>query len=410
MIPRILRDHDGWPYGWVAVRGHLPRQQAERPYTPAAMHFRFVLSLLASASLSIACDNKKPDSLPTPTTKDMPPATGPAAIDTAAALPKGRAFDPSQLAVFAPLPEKIERPDNLLTDEKVALGKMLWFDTRLSKGQDVSCNSCHDVTKSGADDAPISTGTKKQKGTRHTPTIFNAAGGFAQGWDGRWALVEEAVVPHAGQATVMGVDEKRFVDTIASVPAYAAAFKKSFPDAKGVVSAETVSMAIGAYTRKLLTPSRWDKFIAGDQAALTDDEKAGLGVFLDSNCMTCHAGKYVGAAQNQKLGVAKAWPLDGGTPELGRYEVTKQDVDRGVFKVPTLRNVTKTAPYLHDGSIASLEDLTKLMSRHQVGRELTDAQSKAIVTFLGALSGDPPKDLVSRPVLPPSGPKTPKAD
>jgi cytochrome c peroxidase len=359
--------------------------------------------------LATACD-KRPD--------PPPPAPAPAAsaapAATTEAAPKARPFDPGQLAVFAPLPEKIERPDNLLTAEKVALGRMLWFDARLSKGQDVSCNTCHDVTKAGAEDAPVSVGTKKQKGTRNAPTIFNAAGNFAQGWDSRWTLVEEAVVPHAAQPTVMGTDEKRLVDTVASIPAYAAAFKKSFPDAakeKSAVTPETLSMAIGAYTRKLLTPSRWDKFLGGDQSALTDDEKAGLGAFMDANCTTCHAGKYVGAAQNQKLGVAKPGPAgDGGAADQGRFDVTKQDVDKAMFKVPTLRNVTKTAPYLHDGSVATLEELTKLMSRYQVGRELTDAQAKSIVTFLGALTGDAPKDLVTKPDLPPSGPKTPKAE
>ena len=379
------------------------------------MRLALVFGLLTSASLlAVACDNKKSDTPPAATAPAPGTSTGTAVAppDTAPAAPKARPFDPGQLAVFAPLPEKIERPDNLLTNDKVALGTMLWFDARLSKGQDVSCNSCHDVTKSGADDAAISTGTKKQKATRHTPTIFNAAGNFAQGWDSRWTLVEEAVVPHAAQPGVMATDDKRLVETVASVPAYAAAFKTAFPEAKGpVVTAETVSMAIAAYTRKLLTPSRWDKFLGGDQAALTDDEKAGLGVFMDANCTTCHAGKYVGAAQNQKLGVAKAWPVDAGAPpDLGRFEVTKQDVDRGVFKVPTLRNVTKTGPYLHDGSIASLDEVTKLMSRHQVGRELTDVQAKSIITFLGALAAEPPKDLVQKPTLPPSGPKTPKAE
>ena len=282
---------------------------------------------------------------------------------------------------------------------------MLWFDQRLSLAQDVSCNSCHDVTKSGADSEAIPSGTKKTKGKRNAPTIFNAAGGFEQGWDGRATLFEELVVPHAADPSVMGVDEKRLVDTVASVPAYAAAFKKAFPEAKGAVNADTVSKALGAYARKLLTPGRWDKLLAGDQSALTDDEKGGLGTFLEVNCQSCHAGKYVGAAQNQKLGLAKPWPT---STDLGRFEVTKQDVDKQMFKVPTLRNVTKTAPYLHDGSIATLEETVKMMGRHQLGKELTDAQIKSIVVFLGALSGDPPKDLVTKPELPPSGPKTPK--
>ena len=335
------------------------------------------LGLLLIPALT-ACD-KRSDSPPTP------PAPPPASATEEPTTPKARPFDPGQLAVFAPLPPTIERPDNLLTPEKVALGKMLWFDTRLSKGQDVSCNSCHDVTKAGADDAAISTGTKKQKGTRNAPTIFNAAAQVAQGWDARAPLFEELVVPHAAESGVMGVDEKRLVDTVASIPAYAGAFKKSFPDAKGVVTAEVVSMAIGAYARKLLTPGRWDKFLGGDQSALTDEEKAGLGAFMTASCTTCHAGRYVGGAQNQKLGIAKSWPT---STDVGRFDVTKQEVDRFVFKVPTLRNVTKTGPWLHDGSITSLEELTKLMSRHQVGKELTDGQAKSIVTFLGALAGD----------------------
>lgn len=378
------------------------------PILPSTMRYHPCLPLLVVLVLPVlaaACDKKNDPPSPTAT---EPATTSPVATPGAQPeAPKGRAIDPSQLLVFAALPEKIERPDNLLTDDKVALGKQLWFDERLSKGQDVSCNSCHDVTKSGAADVPLSFGTKKQKNTRNTPTIFNAAGGFAQGWDGRGALIEDFIVPHAGQATVMAVDEKKLVDTVSSVPAYAAAFKKVFPDDKGALTGATISKAIGAYTRKLLTPARWDKFLAGDQAALTDAEKDGLGAFMDANCMTCHAGKYVGAAQNQKLGVAKPWPT---TADVGRFEVTKQEVDRFVFKVPTLRNVTKTAPYLHDGSIASLEELTKLMERHQVGKELTDAQAKSIVTFMGALNGEAPKDLVKKPDLPPSGPKTPKPE
>jgi cytochrome c peroxidase len=356
--------------------------------------------LLFVALLVTGCDKR---SAPPPPQQESPVAKSGAA-ETA---PKTRPFDPGQLAVFAPLPESIERPDNLLSADKVALGRMLWFDPRLSKGQDVSCNTCHDVTNAGADDLPVSVGTKKTKGKRNAPTIFNAAGAFAQGWDARWSLIEEAVVPHAAEPSVMAADEKRLLDTVSSIPVYVAAFKKAFPEAKGALTADTLSKAIGAYTRKLLTPARWDKFLAGDQSTLTDDEKAGLGVFMDANCTTCHAGKYVGAVQNQKLGIAKPWPT---STDTGRFEVTKQEVDRFVFKVPTLRNVTKTAPYLHDGSISHLDEVTKLMSRHQVGKELTDAQARSILTFLGALTGEPPKDLVTKPDLPPSGPKTPKPD
>ena len=363
------------------------------------MRSLLLASLLASACLT-ACEDKHAG----------PQAPPPVASAIAVAAPSARLFDPGQLNVFAPLPASIARPDNPLTPEKVALGRMLWFDLRLSKGQDVSCNSCHDVTKSGAagaDPPAVSPGTKRQKGTRNAPTIFNAAGNFAQGWDGRASLIEEMVVPHAAEPSTMGSDEKRLLETVASIPGYAASFKKVFPEAKVAVTAETVAMALGAYTRKLLTPSRWDRFLGGDEVALTSEEKAGLGAFMDASCTTCHAGKYLGGAQYQKLGVAKAWST---ATDTGRFEITKQEVDRGVFKVPTLRNVTRTGPYLHDGSIASLEEITKLMARHQVGRELTDIQTRAIVAFFGALAGEPPKELVEKPELPPSGPKTPKPD
>jgi cytochrome c peroxidase len=373
-----------------------PYHRAHPPMRVARVTSVLVAVLLLSSAA--ACE-KRSESPPAP-------GTGPTPSGSLEPVAPKRSFDPGQLAVFAPLPKTIERPDNPLTPEKVALGQLLWFDTRLSRGQDVSCNSCHDVTRSGADVVALSLGTNKQPTTRNAPTIFNAAAESTQGWDARASLLEELVVPHAAQANVMGVDEKRLVETVTSIPAYAGAFKKWFPDAKGVVTAEVISMAIGAYARKLLTPGRWDKFLGGDPSALTDDEKAGLGAFMDASCTTCHAGRYVGGTQTQKLGVAKPWvpvPTD-----LGRFDVTKQEVDRFVFKVPTLRNVTKTGPYLHDGSATSLAELTKLMSRHQLGKELTDAQAKSIVTFLGALDGEPPKDLVTKPDLPASGPKTPK--
>lgn len=361
----------------------------------------FSVGLVALA----ACDKPKetPPPPPSATTSTPPPPPPP---------PVAKALDPAALVAFAALPAKIERPDNPLAEDKVALGRQLWFDARLSKGQDVSCNSCHDVTKAGADEAAISIGTKKEKGTRNAPTVFNAAGGFAQGWDSRATLVEELVIPHASEKSVMATDEKKLVAMVSSIPAYAAAFKKVFPDEKVPVTADTIGKAISAYARMLLTPARWDAFLAGKTDALIDAEKTGAQLFIDANCSTCHAGKYLGAAQNQKLGVAKPWPAPegGAAVDHGRIAVTKQEVDKDMFKVPSLRNVVRTAPYLHDGSIPTLEETIKLMSRHQVGKELTDDQVKSLVAFFGALTGEPPKDLVSKPELPPSGPKTPKPE
>jgi len=330
-----------------------------------------------------------------------------AASTTAAASTALPTFDAAQLNLFAPIPEGVDKP---VMDERTKLGRMLFFDERLSRGQDVACASCHDPAKAGQDGEPAGTGTKGQRPKRNTPTVLNAGGSFAHGWDARATAIEDFVVPHVLDPTIMGMpDEKRIADTIASIPAYAAAFKKAFPEEDDAVTAETVSRALGAYTKKLFARSRWDRYLAGDTSALNDAELGGLAMFVEAGCTSCHQGKYVGATQAQKLGIAKPWPGPAGE-EAGRFDVTKQPADRGTWKVPSLRNVARTGPYLHDGSVASLEEMTRLMARHQTGRELTDAQIKAIVTWLATLNGDAPKALTAKPQLPPRGPKTPKPE
>jgi cytochrome c peroxidase len=317
------------------------------------------------------------------------------------------AFDPVALNPFAPIPEGVERP---AMDDVVKLGQLLYFDQRLSRGQDVSCASCHDFAQAGGDGAAVSIGTKTQKGKRNTPTVINAAGAFAQGWDARATTIEDFVLPHVLDGVVMGMgEEKRVLETLESIPAYAAGFRRAFPDEKPAISADTFGRAIAAYVKKLFARARWDRYLAGDKSAVTGAELAGVAMFVEAGCTSCHQGKYLGATQAQKLGIAKPWPPPAGS-DPGRFEHTKQDIDRGMFKVPTLRNVTKTAPYLHDGSVATLEEAIRLMARHQVGRELADPQIKAIEAFLTTLEGAPPKELTGRPRLPPSGPKTPKPD
>lgn len=318
---------------------------------------------------------------------------------SASAAPTGSVmrigYDPTMLSAFGPLPAKLDHPGNPPTDAKVALGRRLYFDKRLSLGKDVSCNDCHDVGKNGDDGKVTSPGTKGAANTRNTPTIFNAAGAHAQGWDARASTIEAMISKHVTEATIMGLDEKGLVAALAPEQA---AFKAAFPDEKTPVSAETFGKAVGAYARKLVTPSRWDKFIASrDPDLLTEPERYGLGAFLDAGCNTCHLGKYMGASQNQKLGIARPWPGPAGA-ESGREAVTKQPTDKGVFKVPTLRNVTRTGPWMHDGSIANLEEIVRLMARHQVGKDISDVQVKSIVTFLHTMDGEPPPTaLTSRP-------------
>lgn len=335
------------------------------------------------------------------------PATSAAASATASAKPETKEIDPKMLAVFQALPAKLDDKDNPTTPEKVALGRQLYFDARLSKNHDVSCNSCHDLATYGVDGKKVSDGHKKQNGTRNAPTVYNAAVQLSQFWDGRAKDVDEqATKPILNPKEMAMPDEKAVVAVLSSMPEYVAAFEKAFPGEKAPVKLANVGKAIGAFERTLLTPSRFDKYLEGDKTALTEPELAGLKLFLDTGCQSCHMGVGVGGTAMQKLGLVKPWPDD---KDTGRMEVTKQETDKMMFKVPILRNVAKTAPYFHDGSQATLEATIKAMGEYELGRALTDDQAKSISTFLGALTGTLPADTKA-PALPKSSPKTPKPD
>ena len=320
----------------------------------------------------------------------------------------GVEVDSARLGMFKALPPVMDSAANPITEEKVALGRMLYYDPRLSKGQDVSCNSCHELDKYGVDGQNVSDGHKGQKGTRNAPTVYNAAGHFVQFWDGRAPTVEEqAKGPILNPVEMAMPDEKRALAVIDSMPEYVEAFQKAFPGEKHPVTFDNLAKAIGAFERKLVTVSRWDKFLGGDQAALSDQEKAGLNAFLDAGCQSCHNGVYVGGSMFQKLGLAKPWD---NANDPGRFAVTKQEADRMVFKVPTLRNVEKTAPYYHDGSIATLDEAVRQMADHQLARTLSKDEASSIVAFLKALTGELPADYIKEPPLPKSTAKTPKPD
>ncbi len=349
--------------------------------------------LLVAITALLACSKSEPSS-ETRTTS----VTTPAPL-AAAEISEGK------LAVFAPLPANFDRPST--SDAKIALGRMLYFEQRLSLGQTLSCNTCHDLARYGVDGERVSTGHRGQTGTRNSPTVLNAAGQVAQFWDGREPDVEaQAKGPMMNPVEMAMPKAEVVVSTLTSIPAYGRAFVAAFPGERPAITLDHATAAIGAFERRLVTPSRWDRFLRGDRAALTDDEKIGFNAFFDTGCPTCHSGTLVGGAMFQKLGLVKPWP---DTHDEGRYAITKQESDRMVFKVPSLRNVATTAPYFHDGSIATLPDAVRLMARHQLGRELDDATIARITTWLGALTGDVPADLARPPELPPSGPRTPKA-
>jgi cytochrome c peroxidase len=317
-------------------------------------------------------------------------------------------IDPVKLQMFQPLPEVVPSSTNPITDEKVNLGRMLYYEPRLSKGQQISCNSCHMLDKYGADGQATSDGHKGKLGDRNSPTVYNAAGHFAQFWDGRAANVEEqAKGPVMNPVEMAMPSEKQVIAVVKSMPDYVDAFKKAFPGEKDPISFDNMAKAIGAFERKLITPSRWDKFLRGDAQALTNEEKAGFNVYMEAGCQACHAGIYLGGNMYQKLGAVKPWP---DTSDPGREKVTKNEADRMFFKVPGLRNIAETGPYYHHGKVATLEEAVSKMAEYQLGKNLTDSQVKSMVAWLKTLTGDIPAEYIKPPVLPKSTSKTPKPD
>jgi cytochrome c peroxidase len=328
------------------------------------------------------------------------------ALSGAGCAPKPAPLDDAQLKVFAPLPASIAAKPGGPVEARVALGRMLYYDARLSRSQTVSCNSCHDLARYGVDGEPTSKGHRGQRGDRNSPTVYNAAAHFAQFWDGRAPDVEaQAKGPMLNPIEMALPDDKAAVAVLKSMPDYVAAFKAAFPADNDPVTFDNMALAIGTFERGLLTPSRWDRFLAGDKAALTAEEQAGAHVFLTTGCAGCHAGMLLGGNLYQKLGAAAPYP---DTSDAGRYKVTNAEADRMLFKVPSLRNAARTAPYFHNGKIASLDIAVAQMAEYQLGRQLTTSEIASIVTFLNALTGDLPAQYIQRPELPKSTPKTPK--
>lgn len=356
---------------------------------------QYLLASTAALAVIAGCKSE-PAQAPAPT------AQAPAVQDKTVQIDKAR------LAMFGQLPEAFLPTGATLSDDHVQLGRMLYYDTRLSKNHDLSCNSCHDLQAYGVDGEKFSKGHKGQLGDRNSPTVYNAAGRHLQFWDGRAADVEEqATGPILNPVEMAMPDEARVVATLESIPAYVEMFKKSFPGEAQPITLKNVGVVIGAFERKLVTPSRWDEFLAGKEDSLTDQEKAGFNAFVDAGCVTCHTGPLVGGVMFQKLGLVKPWPND---KDQGRFDVTKNENDRMVFSVPTLRNVEKTAPYFHDASATTLDEAVTMMARHQFGKELTREETASIVAWLKTLTGTIPAEYIVKPELPASTDKTPKPE
>jgi cytochrome c peroxidase len=317
-------------------------------------------------------------------------------------------INPRLLRRFEPVRSRIDTPANVLTSAKMDLGRMLFFEKRLSKNQELSCNTCHQLANYGVDNQPTSTGHHGHRGGRNAPTVYNAAGFFAEFWDGRAGSVEQQAIIPMLDPTEMAMSGAAQADKVLkSMPEYLAAFKNAFPGERDPVTIGNIGLALGAFERRLTTPSRWDEYLRGNQSALTDPELEGLKAFTNIGCMVCHTGEFLGGGMYQKVGVVEPWPNQ---KDQGRYEVTKQEVDRMMFKVPTLRNIAKTAPYFHDGSVPTLDAAVRRMGRYQLGLNLADREVSTIVAWLGALTGRLPDEYIKPPKLPESGPQTPGPD
>lgn len=281
---------------------------------------------------------------------------------------------------------------------QVDLGRALYYETRISKNGELSCNSCHPLNKYGADGEATSPGHAGERGSRNSPTTYHAAGSFAQFWDGRAIDVEEQAKGPILNPIEMGMrDAAQVEQVLRAIPAYVAMFKRAYPEDKQPVTYARVGHAIGAFERGLVTPSRWDAYLGGDTKALTKDEVEGLRVFTNVGCMVCHTGEFLGGSMFEKVGAVEPWPNQ---TDQGRFQVTKDERDRMVFKVPTLRNVEMTAPYFHDGSVATLGDAVRMMGKHQLGLELSDDEVTSIETWLKSLTGKLPTEYIQAPKLP----------
>jgi len=306
--------------------------------------------------------------------------------------------NPAAIQAFAPLPDVMDSPTNPITPAKVDLGRMLYYDTRMSSSGDVSCYVCHPLHDYGTSHRRTGVGHDGLVGGRNEPTVYNAAGHVAQFWDGRAPDVEAQALGPVLNPVEMGMpDGASVVQILRGIPGYVDAFTSAFPADAEPISFENFGKAIAAFERGLVTPSRWDAFLKGDATALSDAEKTGFNTFVETGCTQCHLGAYVGASFYQKAGLVNTW-YD--TSDVGRQAVTGNASDAMMFKVPSLRNVEETWPYFHDGSAQRLEDAVQLMAWHQLGKELTPSQVASIVTWLKTLSGPVPYTYINEPILP----------
>ncbi|HSN18337.1 MAG TPA: cytochrome-c peroxidase [Gammaproteobacteria bacterium] len=330
----------------------------------------------------------------------------PLALSTALTVPLANAADWQALPDKAPVPA-----DNPMTPAKVKLGKMLYFDPRLSSTGTVSCFSCHSVLEGGDDHRPVSMGVHGLKGGRNAPTVWDAAFQSVQFWDGRADTLEDQAKGPIANPVEMGMaDVGLAVDRIRKITGYKPYFDRAFGKGDNI-TIDNVAKAIATYERTLITPgSAYDRFVKGDKSALTATQQRGMQAFDKAGCTACHSGAmFSGPAMPVGTGFYMKFPVYADNPyvakyhltdDLGRYNVTKKDEDKNVWRVPTLRNLVFTAPYMHNGSVKSLDEAVRVMAATQLNKTLPEQDVRDIVAFLTSLTGPFPSDTFPR--LPPT--------
>ena len=326
-----------------------------------------------------------------------PEPQGPSATATPVASVSAADTELHKIAtsLFKPLPGEMSKEP--LDKNLVDLGRRLYYEKRLSGDGTMSCNTCHDLKKYGVDGQPTSLGVTGHRGSRNSPTVYNAASHIAQFWDGRSPNVEDQAKGPVTNPVEMAVsDEKEAGRRLREIADYREPFARLFAGDKEPVSLGNAAIAIGAFERGLVTPGRFDAYLKGDLSALDRKELVGLKTFVDSGCASCHNGADIGGGQYQKLGVKKPYP----TEDVGRFAVTGKEGDKNTFKVPGLRNIRKTGPYFHNGSLSSLNATIEVMGEYQLDKKLSAKEVQEISDFLGCLTGKIPEDYIKEPTQP----------
>jgi len=297
-------------------------------------------------------------------------------------------------AIFSPMPTPGDPSSPI-----AVLGKKLYLETALSYNNQLSCNSCHMLSKYGVDNLPTSPGHEGKNGARNSPTVYNSSFHIAQFWDGRAEnLTEQAKGPILNPIEMGLADEHAAVQRIKGIPDYAPIFELAFPNETDPINFHNIASAIAAFETCLQTPAPFDSYLAGDLTALTPTQKEGLDLFINKACISCHNGPGLGGGLYQKFGLVKGpyWEYTKSKDhDRGRVEVTANEGDEFFFKVPSLRNSEKTGPYFHDGSVAELSKAIEIMGQTQLGQTFTPEEIASIEAFLGSLTGELPSFVQS---------------